>query len=78
MIIYLVCLFIQIILTLGILTRKDIDLVGKLILCLVVILVPYMLGALFYYFYARHHAAEWFKKTAKQKKSKRKRKRKRK
>lgn len=68
MIIYLVCLIIQIILTFGILKRKDLDLVGKLILCLVVVLVPYMLGALFYYFYAQYHAAKWFNKPAKSKK----------
>ena len=26
-----------------------------------IILVPYMLGAAFYYFYAKDHVTEWFK-----------------
>ena len=62
MIAYLICLAIQIICALDVWRRKDLDLVGKLVLTLLIIVVPYLLGALFYYFYGREHAAEWFKK----------------
>ncbi len=61
LIIYLACLAIQIILSLAVFKRKDLDIVAKIILCLVIILPPYMLGAAFYYFYAQHHIKEWFK-----------------
>ncbi len=62
MIIGLVCLVIQIILAVQIFQRKDLDMVGKLVMALIVILVPYMIGAAFYYFYAKDKAAQWFKK----------------
>uniref|UniRef100_UPI0040560FC0 hypothetical protein n=1 Tax=Alistipes sp. TaxID=1872444 RepID=UPI0040560FC0 len=62
LIIYLACLAIQIILSLSVFKRKDLDIVGKIIVCLIIILVPYMLGAAFYYFYAQHHIAQWLKK----------------
>lgn len=62
MIIGLVCLVIQIILAVQIFKRTDLDIVGKLVMALVVILVPYMIGAAFYYFYAKDRAAQWFKK----------------
>ncbi|MBQ2413629.1 MAG: hypothetical protein II315_01740 [Rikenellaceae bacterium] len=62
MIIGLVCLVIQIILSVQIFKRTDLDIVGKLVMALVVILVPYMIGAAFYYFYAKDRAAQWFKK----------------
>jgi hypothetical protein len=62
MIIGLVCLVIQIILAVQIFQRKDLDMVGKLVMALIVILVPYMIGAAFYYFYAQDKAAQWFKK----------------
>ena len=62
MIIGLVCLVIQIVLAVQIFQRKDLDMVGKLVMALVVILVPYMIGAAFYYFYAKEKAAQWFKK----------------
>ena len=62
MILGLVCLVIQIILSVQILQLKDLDLVGKLVMALIVILVPYMIGAAFYYFYAKDRAAQWFKK----------------
>lgn len=45
MIIGLVCLVIQIILAVQIFQRQDLDMVGKLVMALVVILVPYMIGA---------------------------------
>ena len=62
MILGLVCLVIQITLSVQIFQRKDLDLVGKLVMALIVILVPYMIGAAFYYFYAKDRAAQWFKK----------------
>ena len=62
MIIGLVCLVIQIILSVQIFKRTDLDIVGKLVMALIVILVPYMIGAAFYYFYAKDRAAQWFKK----------------
>ncbi|MBR5136064.1 MAG: hypothetical protein IKU92_03350 [Rikenellaceae bacterium] len=62
MIIGLVCLVIQIILAVQIFQRQDLDMVGKLVMALVVILVPYMIGAAFYYFYAKDKVAQWFKK----------------
>ena len=62
MIIGLVCLVIQIILSVQIFKRTDLDIVGKLVMALMVILVPYMIGAAFYYFYAKDRAAQWFKK----------------
>ena len=62
MIIGLVCLVIQIILAVQIFKRTDLDIVGTLVMALVVILVPYMIGAAFYYFYAKDRAAQWFKK----------------
>ena len=62
MILGLVCLVIQIILSVQIFQRKDLDVVGKLVMALIVILVPYMIGAAFYYFYAKDRAAQWFKK----------------
>ena len=55
-------MLIQIILSVQIFQRKDLDLVGKLVMALIVILVPYMIGAAFYYFYAKDRAAQWFKK----------------
>ena len=64
MIIGLVCLVIQIILSVQIFQRKDLDIVGKLVMALIVILVPYMIGAAFYYFYAKDKAAQWFKKQS--------------
>lgn len=62
MIVGLICLVIQIILSVQIFKRTDLDIVGKLVMALVVILVPYMIGAAFYYFYAKDKAAQWFKK----------------
>lgn len=62
MIVGLICLVIQIILAVQIFKRTDLDIVGKLVMALVVILVPYMIGAAFYYFYAKDRAAQWFKK----------------
>lgn len=62
MILGLICLVIQIILSVQIFKRTDLDIVGKLVMALVVILVPYMIGAAFYYFYAKDKAAQWFKK----------------
>ena len=62
MIIGLVCLVIQIILAVQIFQRKDLDMVGKLVMALIVVLVPYMIGAAFYYFYAKDKAAQWCKK----------------
>ncbi len=62
MIVGLICLVIQIILAVQIFKRTDLDIVGKLVMALVVILVPYMIGAAFYYFYAKDKAAQWFKK----------------
>ena len=60
-IIWIVCLVIQIVLALQVLRRQDLSMVGKLVMILVIILVPYMLGAAFYYFYAKDHVTEWFK-----------------
>lgn len=60
-IIWVVCLVIQIMLSLEVWRRKDIQTTGKLVMILVIILVPYMLGAAFYYFYAKNHLNEWFK-----------------
>lgn len=60
-IIWIVCLIIQIMLALEVWRRQDISTVGKLIMILLIILVPYMIGAAFYYFYAKEHVAEWFK-----------------
>lgn len=48
-------------LSLEVFRRKDIQTTGKLVMILVIILVPYMLGAAFYYFYAKNHLTEWFK-----------------
>lgn len=62
MILGLICLVIQIVLSVQIFQRKDLDVVGKLVMALIVILVPYMIGAAFYYFYAKDKAAQWFKK----------------
>ena len=62
MILGLICLVIQIILSVQIFQRKDLDVVGKLVMALIVILVPYMIGAAFYYFYAKDRATQWFKK----------------
>lgn len=62
MIVWIVCLVIQVILALDIWRRNDLDMVGKLVMILVVVLVPYMLGAAFYYFYAKDKVAGWFKK----------------
>lgn len=60
-IVWVVCLIIQIMLSLEVFRRKDIQTTGKLVMILVIILVPYMLGAAFYYFYAKNHLTEWFK-----------------
>ena len=60
-IIWVVCLVIQIMLSLEVWRRKDLQTIGKLVMILVIILGPYMLGAAFYYFYAKDHVTEWFK-----------------
>lgn len=60
-VIYLICLVIQIYLAVEVFKRKDVGTMGKVIMVLVIILVPYMLGAAFYYFYGRYHLPEWFK-----------------
>lgn len=60
-IIWVICLVIQIMLSLEVWRRKDLQPMGKLVMILVILLVPYMLGAAFYYFYAKEHVTEWFK-----------------
>ncbi|MBR5849625.1 MAG: hypothetical protein IKZ12_01005 [Alistipes sp.] len=62
MILWIICLVIQVILALEVWRRNDLDMVAKLIMILVIVLVPYMLGAAFYYFYAKDKVAGWFKK----------------
>ena len=41
--------------------RNDLTTVGKLLTVLIILLVPYMIGAAFYYFYAKDKVATWFK-----------------
>lgn len=60
-IVWAVCLLVQLMLSMNVYRRRDIQKTGKLAMMLVVIFVPYMLGAAFYYFYAKDHTAEWFK-----------------
>ncbi|MBO5685730.1 MAG: hypothetical protein J6R73_04005 [Alistipes sp.] len=61
MIIWLICLVIQIVLAVEVFRRNDLTTVGKLLTILIIVLVPYMLGAAFYYFYAKDKVATWFK-----------------
>ena len=58
----LICYAIQIILAVMVLKRKDLDLVGKLIAILIIVLPPFMLGAAFYYFYAKDKLPQWLGK----------------
>lgn len=60
-IIWIICLIIQITLSLEVWRRKDLPTVGKLVTILIIICVPYLIGAAFYVFYAKEHVAEWFK-----------------
>ena len=62
MLVTLICYAIQIILAITVFKRKDLDMVGKLIAILFIILPPYMLGAAFYYFYASDKLPQWLKK----------------
>ena len=60
-VIYLICLVVQIYLAFDVFKREDVGMAGKVVMVLVIILVPYMLGAAFYYFYGRYHLTDWFK-----------------
>ncbi|MBQ2373488.1 MAG: hypothetical protein II299_00070 [Alistipes sp.] len=62
MLVTLICYAIQIILAVTVLKRTDLDLVGKLIAILIIVVPPYMLGAAFYYFYASDKLPQWLKK----------------
>ena len=62
MLVALICYAIQIILAVTVFQRKDLDLVGKLIAILIIILPPYMWGAAFYYFYAKDKLPQWIGK----------------
>ncbi|MBO5892913.1 MAG: hypothetical protein J6Q31_01440 [Alistipes sp.] len=62
MLVTLICYAIQIILAITVFKRNDLDLVGKLIAILIIVLPPYMLGAAFYYFYASAKLPQWLKK----------------
>ncbi|MBO7331692.1 MAG: hypothetical protein J6U52_07875 [Alistipes sp.] len=62
MLVTLICYAIQIILAVTVFKRKDLDLVGKLIAILIIVVPPYMLGAAFYYFYASKELPKWLKK----------------
>ena len=58
----LICYIIQIILAVTVFKRQDLDLVGKLIAILIIIVPPFMLGAAFYYFYAKEQLPKWLSK----------------
>lgn len=62
MLVAIICYVIQIVLAITVLKRKDLDLIGKLIAILIIILPPYMLGAAFYYFYASDKLPKWLNK----------------
>ena len=40
--------------------KKDITLVGKIVVAVIVLLTSWI-GLAVYYFWARHHISEWFK-----------------
>ena len=48
MILWLICLVIQIVLAVEVFRRNDLTTVGKLLTVLIIVLVPYMIGAAFY------------------------------
>ncbi|MBR6758777.1 MAG: hypothetical protein IKM03_00165 [Alistipes sp.] len=58
----LICYIIQIVLAVTVFKRQDLDLVGKLIAILIIIVPPYFLGAAFYYFYAKDQLPQWLGK----------------
>ena len=58
----LICYIIQIVLAVTVFKRQDLDLVGKLIAILIIIVPPFMLGAAFYYFYAKDQLPQWLSK----------------
>ena len=61
MILWLICLVMQIVLAVEVFRRNDLTTIGKLLTVLIIVLVPYMIGATFYYFYAKNKVAAWFK-----------------